>query len=399
MNSILFNFLNRDTPRLLKLTHRLVAAGIATAVAMLIVTIAIMQGFWGSYVSAARGFHGDMVILQDPEGIVSTDMLSEFRSDTHSSGIAAESPFIVREGLLTGGNGVNGVVVKGIDWDSFSRVHMGLLVRWDEGGDTKFLSPATTSALPVILGSALDATERPTHLFMPTKVHPEGESIPINVVGTFSSGLYDYDHQFILVPRHQLGALYHLPEKTVDGIALRLNNPDETWSLARRWQDQFLNVTVATWGELNYAMFDALRLQRTTFVVLMSLFVLIALSNVTGVVGLQVWFRRREAAILRLLGLSRSELRRLIWRSAIRTSIVGVTIGTSLALVIISWLRFSHFIELPASVYFVEQLPLQMKTLWVGVVVSGVLLAAATVTAIAVVRMAKLPILKGLVRI
>jgi lipoprotein-releasing system permease protein len=397
MSNHLAHYLGRYRPRLLRLTHRLVAVGIAAAVAMLMVTIAIMQGFWTSYAASARHFHGDMVVIQDPEGELAPTVLSQMRADPLSAGFE-ESPFLLREGLLTGGGEVVGVVVKGIDLPAFMRVHAGLRLRWDEQGEDLF-SRAPKSAgdpLPVILGQALDGSQRPTRLFLPTPGHPEGESVPIQVVGVFASGLYDYDHQFIVVPRSALQRLYHLKPGVVNGMAFRLHAPDQADGLMARWQEQFPELTVTTWGELNQAMFDALRLQRTTFVVLMSLFVLIALSNIAGVVGLQIWFHRRDGAILRLLGLPHGRLMRLLWRLSYRTSVVGVLVGAILGVAVVAWLRLGYGFELPESVYFIERLPLQIRALWVMGVILGTFTMASLVTGFAVVRLGRMSILKGL---
>lgn len=395
---IIPKLVGRRAPRALRLIHRLVAAGIAAAVAMLIVTIAIMQGFWGSYVSAARQFHGDIVIVQDPEAAKPQALLNALHDDTTTATITAESPFLLREGLLTG-NGVTGIIIKAIDWESFITVHPELKVRWE--GDGAVALSATDGALPVILGKSLVGEKLPTHLFMPTPQHPEGTSLPIRVVGVFESGLYDYDHQFIFVPLPRFAQLLQLEPTTssgpaVSGIELRLNDPAQTWRATQTWQDRFPEMTITNWSELNRNMFDALRLQRTTFVVLMSLFVIIAISNIVSVVGLQVYFRRRDGAILRLLGLPLAQLRRLIAVATLWTCVLGVGAGSALGLGITILLRTTSLISLPESVYFVSVLPIQWNGVGVGLTILGALLISVLVVAIAVRRMAALPILKGL---
>ncbi len=385
-----------QAPRSLRLIHRLVMSGIAVAVAMLLVTIAIMQGFWGSYVAAAREFHGDMVVVQQPEGEVAQPFLEILRNDTATAKITAETPFVMREGLLTGGGSVAGVVIKAIDWPTYIQVHSALKITWTGEGDSSFTKHE--GPLPVILGKSLVGEQLPTRLFIPTPDHPEGESIPIRVVGSFESGLYDYDHQFIFVPHDAFATLLHLPENEVSGIELRLKDPSRTWSATHTWQDRFPEATITNWGELNHNMFDALRLQRTTFVVLMSLFVIIAIANVVSVVGLQVYFRRQEGAILRLLGLPLYRLRRLIWAASSWTALLGVALGTVLGLATIMLLAKTTAITLPESVYFVSALPVHLDWPWVAIVIGGVLLVSTMVVGLAVHRMAKIPILKGLVR-
>lgn len=388
--------IGRRAPRALRFIHRLVAGGIAAAVAMLIVTIAIMQGFWGSYVSAARQFHGDLVVIQDPEAARPQALIDALHADTAMATITAESPFLLREGLLTGGNGVAGMIIKAVDWDSFVKVHPELKVRWEGEGAAAFASP--TSALPVILGKSLLGEKLPTHLFMPTPEHPEGRSVPIRIVGVFESGLYDYDHQFIFVPQARFAQLLQLAPSTASGIELRLNDPTRTWHATQVWQDRFPEITITNWSELNQNMFDALRLQRTTFVVLMSLFVIIAISNIVSVVGLQVYFRRHDGAVLRLLGLPLAQLRRMIAVATLWTCVLGVALGSALGLGIIVLLRTTSLISLPESVYFVSVLPIQWNGWAMGLTILGALLISGLVVMIAVRRMAAIPILKGLIK-
>lgn len=389
-------FVGSRAPRALRLIHRLVACGIAVAVAMLIVTVAVMQGFWGSYVAAARQFHGDIVLVHEPESAPPADLLQALHDDGTTAVIESESPFLLREGLLTGGGDVPGVVIKAVAWAEFSRVHPDLRVNWMDGGEAAFA--AGTGGLPVILGKAMVGAQLPTHLFMPTPGHPEGESLPLNVVGIFESGLYDYDHQFVFVPRQRLTRLLHLDPDTIGGMELRLRDPSRTWQASQTWQDRFPEATITNWSELNHNMFDALRLQRTTFVVLMSLFVAIAISNIVSVVGLQVFFRRQDGAILRLLGLPLRRLRRLIAMATVWTSVLGTACGAALGLGIILVLRHTSLVALPEKVYFVAALPVQLTWTWTAGIVAGALLVSLIVVWVAVRHLAAIPILKGLWR-
>lgn len=393
---LLPRFIGSRAPRSLQLIHRLVAAGIAVAVAMLIVTVAVMQGFWESYVSAARQFHGDIVLIQEPESAPPTALLKALHDDSTTAVIDAESPFLIREGLLTGGGTVPGVIIKAIDWEKFNKVHPELRVTWMGGGDAAF--SAHGDGLPVILGKAMVGETLPTHLFMPTPTHPEGESLSLNVVGIFESGLYDYDHQFIFVPRERLTAILHQAPDTISGLELRLHDPARTWQASRTWQDRFPEATITNWSELNYNMFDALRLQRTTFVVLMSLFVIISVSNIVSVVGMQVYFRRQDGAILRLLGLPLAKLRNLIAMATAWTSILGIASGAILGILIVVLLRQTALISLPEQVYFVAALPVQLTWTWTAGIVGGALAVSLLVVWSAVHRLAAIPILKGLWR-
>lgn len=389
-------FVGSRAPRALRLIHRLVACGIAVAVAMLIVTVAVMQGFWGSYMAAVRQFHGDIVVIQEPEAKPPEQLLKAIHDDSATATIDAESSFLMREALLTGGGTVPGVIIKAVDWREFISVHPDLRVRWMGEGDSAFL--ANGGSLPVILGKTMVGETLPTHLFMPTPDHPQGESIPIRVVGVFESGLYDYDHQFIFVPRARLTSILHQASDTISGLELRLRDPSRTWEASRTWQDRFPEATITNWSELNHNMFDALRLQRTTFVILMSLFVIIAISNIVSVVGLQVYFRRQDGAILRLLGLPLAQLRRLITLATAWTSVLGIVLGAVFGVAITLILSHSTVISLPEQVYFVATLPVQLTWTWTAGIVAGALLVALVVVWGAVRHLAAIPILKGLWR-
>lgn len=390
------SFVGSRAPRALRLIHRLVASGIAVAVAMLIVTVAVMQGFWGSYVAAARQFHGDIVLVQEPESAPPALLLKALHEDAATAVIEAESPFLMREGLLTGGGAVPGVVIKAIDWTTFISVHPDLRVTWMGEGDAAFSS--SKGELPVILGKAMVGETLPTHLFMPTPTHPEGTSLLLNVVGVFESGLYDYDHQFVFVPRARFNTILHQDPDTASGLELRLQDPSLTWLASQVWQDRFPEATITNWSELNHNMFDALRLQRTTFVVLMSLFVIIAVSNIVSVVGLQVYFRRQDGAILRLVGMPLSQLRRLIAMATAWTSLLGIALGAVLGVAITFILGKTALISLPEQVYFVAALPVQLTWTWTAGIVAGALAISLLVVWGAVHQLSTISILKGLWR-
>ncbi len=160
---------------------------------------------------------------------------------------------------------------------------------------------------------------------------------PFQVLGIY----YDYSTErgFVVMDRHTL--LKYLPDRAASNLSVYLK-ADASSATVRREIDRAIgsrNVMVFTNSKLRsgaLAIFD--RTFRITWA-LEAVAIIVAVIGIAGALLTLVIDRRREFAILRFVGASASQIRRLILAEAAFLGLIangiGVVLGTALSLVLI----------------------------------------------------------------
>lgn len=129
-------------------------------------------------------------------------------------------------------------------------------------------------------------------------------------------------------------------------------------------------VRFETWSERNSALFFALRMEKLMIGMFLALAGLIAASSILTVMALLLSQKRRDLALLRVLGLPRLELIRLFTKVGLVLAAVGIlsglTVGTALGL----WIEAHPFDVLP-DIYYDSQVPARVELRWILMVLFG----------------------------
>ncbi|MBI2340091.1 MAG: ABC transporter permease [Deltaproteobacteria bacterium] len=348
--------------------------------------------------------------------------------ELQGKGIQGLSPFVYREGLALLSDEVAGVVLKGVDPSALDTVypinyqllpeatsgervtsHESLvtghwsLVTGRESRATSDEQRALTEALgrtdlkapPVLVGKDLftrffpegktvaparPAESRVIRLMVP-KGDAEGKQTlkdyaqDFTVVGFFESGLYEFDSQFILTGLSSMQKLFQL-DKKVSGVEMVLDDPHKARDMARALEAILpIPADIISWDQLNEDLFSAMRMEKTLFLVVMLLIVLVASFNVMGVIFMMILNRRGDLAVLKAVGAQGSRLRRAFSAQGAVMGLSGSVAGSFLsALCLWSLDRFGWF-ALDPQIYFISRLPVAWApSLWIGLVASSVMI-------------------------
>jgi lipoprotein-releasing system permease protein len=156
-----------------------------------------------------------------------------------------------------------------------------------------FESPSTsrrTQSLPgIFVGQEL---VKQTHLYLgqevrvvsplsdPSNPDANGTPIPFNrdyrVAGIFFTGMYEYDLKYVYVT---LGSLQNFLDRgdAIDGIEVRLTNPDDTDRFMTTFRDAFgSQYRIQDWKEINRSLFSALKLEKIAMFLVLGIVILVA---------------------------------------------------------------------------------------------------------------------------
>lgn len=348
--------------------------GVFVGVAALITVIAVMTGLQRDLQSKILGTNPHVFVFEQNRGFRMPDWREPLRQVQAIEGVTAAEPFIMTAVGITmpGGNWAQPGMLYGIDPDTESDALTVIEERIREGELS--LGPTTTGYPPVLMGRRLAdklAVFPGDTLILGSmeniKYGPLGEILPsmmkVEVTGTFSTGMYEYDSNNLYAPMAAAQELLDL-EGGVSGLAVNVRDPWEARTVATAI-DSTLGYPYFTndWMTLNASLFSALKLEKLAMAVILFLIVLVASFNIISSLIMVVTEKTREIGILKSMGMTDRSVLRIFMLQGLTIGLVGTVLGTGAGLGLVALLHRYQFVELPADVYFIERLPVGLDPL------------------------------------
>jgi len=346
--------------------------GVMAGVMALIIVLSVMNGFRNDLLSKILGINSHITVLSIEGPIAGyRELETKIRN---IKDVLACTPFVYSQAMIKA-FGTTGVILTGIDPDSAARVID--IKRMIKQGSLKFLKKSPSSIPAIILGSELakKITAFPGDIV--TVISPEGKLTPLGripntknfkVVGIFESGMYDYDSSMAYVLLKEAQDLLSMKDK-ITGIEVRIKDPDKSDIIAKKIQNLLgYPFIVKDWKEMNKSLFSALKLEKITMFVILSIMVLVGSLNIVSTLVLMVMEKKRDIAILRAMGASPNSIMKIFIIQGLIVGITGMCLGLMTGLTICYLLYKYKFITLPADVYYISKLPVQvqaMDVLWI----------------------------------
>ncbi|HCU67924.1 MAG TPA: lipoprotein-releasing ABC transporter permease subunit [Desulfomicrobium sp.] len=343
--------------------------GVAIGVASLIVVLGVMNGFSENLRDKILGINSHLIVGSVKQTIENYDGLVD--KSLKLDGIAAATPFIYYEVMLSTPTGVKGVVLRGIDPDTAGQV---LSVEKDlVSGSLKNLGePADTPG--IVIGKELAARLGLTMGSRVSLLAPSGKKsaagfspkiLFFNVVGIFNSGMYEYDSSLVFVSIPEAQKILGFEGDVVTGIEYRVTDIDavqQTGELLIRALGGF-PLYSRNWIEMNQNLFAALKLEKTAMAVILTMIVLVGSFSIITTLVMMVMEKTKDIAVLMALGATPTQIRNIFILQGSLIGAVGTSIGFGLGLAICSLLKKYQFIKLPADVYYLDHLPVKTEFL------------------------------------
>lgn len=381
-SSIAFRYLKaRRRQNFISLITVISVGGVGLGVAALIVVLAVLAGFESNLKEKFLGLTSHVVIMHFSGGIRDwPDLTDRLRT---VAGVKSVEPYVYGQVLAAGPGGPHGVMIKGFDLSAGGGqvTRLGL----SRGALEPFQNPGEEP--PILLGRELGAQlgayqNDQVKVISPFgRVTPLGTRTPLTrgyqVAGTFHSGLYEYDANLAYLPMAEAQALMAM-EGEVSAIEIMVDDvyqadkiredllvvagPDEYWA--------------NDWMQRNINLFAALKLEQTAMFVVLTLIVVVAAFNIVSTLIMMVMEKNRDIAILKSMGATSRQIRRIFTIQGLTVGLVGAAGGLLFGVGLCLLLQKYKFIQLPADVYMMDSLPVEMRaahivlTLAVTVVIS-----------------------------
>jgi lipoprotein-releasing system permease protein len=238
--------------------------------------------------------------------------------------------------------------------------------------DSPSMSRRTQSLPGILVGREL---VKQTHLYPgeevrvvsplsdPSNPDATGTPIPFNrdyrVAGIFYTGMYEYDLKYVYVTLDSLQEFLDRND-AVDGIEVRIGNPDDTDEFVKLFQDQLGPAYhVQDWKELNRSLFSALKLEKIAMFLVLGIVILVASFSIVGNLIMVVVEKAREIALLKTLGASNVGVMQLFAIQGLLIGLIGTALGVATGL-LACWAGQRFGLPLNPDVYYIDRLPIHV---------------------------------------
>ena len=345
--------------RFLSIINLISIAGIAIGVMALIVVIGVMTGFDQELRDKIIGTNAH-ILIEKETGIHDYEALQN--EIQRLPGIQSATPYIHGNVFLEADGRAMGLILRGIDparEPSVTKVNEYL---------TEGSRVADLSEDGIIIGSQLASfwgyqKGDPITLIAPTSgVAGHGWRYEFKVAGIFSSGMYDYDMNLVLVDLNRAQEMFSFSSNTVSGIALKLQNVfDAPLVKEKIYKAIGFGFVVRTWIESNRNFFAALRLEKFAMFVILTLIVLVACFNIVSTLIVTVTSKIKDIGILKSIGVPKNSIRRIFTLNGLYLGLVGTFWGLAGGVALSFALKKYQFIKLPQEIYYIDRLPVILQ--------------------------------------
>jgi lipoprotein-releasing system permease protein len=352
--------------------------GIMLGVAVLIIVMAVMNGFRQELLSRILGVNGHLTVFSDGPAIENFDDLATRLMAV--DGVVSVTPQIQGQVMITTGNSATGALVRGMRSDDIEarQIIAGNIVagRLDDFGADDAILIGARLARQLGVSAGGDVT-----LVSPSGTTTVMGTVPrmktYRIAGLFEVGMYEYDNGFIYMPLDAAQRFFRLPD-SVNAVEIFVGDPDRTTAVHRGLQGALgPGYRTVDWQRSNAAFFGAIQTERNVMFMILSLIIVVAAFNVLSGQTMLVKDKGRDIAILRTMGATRGTVMRIFFLSGASIGVVGTAFGFALGL------AFAENIEyirqalqnmtgtqlFQAEIYFLSRLPAVVDPMEVGIVV------------------------------
>ena len=346
---------DKDQPFIF-LSALLAFTGIAIGVMVLVIAMALMNGFDNEFRKKLTVMNYPLTIYPRFYGSVNEDLLFELEQKFPD---LAMSPYVTSSVIARSGSVLEGGYLFGVDFKYEKKVNSVLKEALGEEEPSKF---------QVVIGKSLkdefDLYIDDKLIYIFTEMDPGGLAVTpklkrFKIKGIFDSGLSAYDKAYAYTTMESMQRIMHLPSNQFDGIHIFTEHPQELIETIRA--ELPVGATIKGWWQDNMNFFAALELEKRSLFIVLMLIILIAAINIISSLLMTVMNRRSEIALLISLGASAKEIKRVFLSLGIVIGIGGIFSGAVLGLSGLWVLSTFDIISLPADVYPTSKLALDLS--------------------------------------
>ncbi len=357
-NWISYRYLTAKKAKFLSVISFVATAGVAIGVMALIVVIGVMTGFDVDLREKIIGTNAH-VIIEKERGLKDYPAVRAVVQGI--PGIIGVTPFIHGNVFLEEGSQAMSLTLRGVNPGSEASVTK----------VNEYLKESKIEDLPeegAVIGSQLanffgfELGDEVTLIAPASGVAGEGWRYKLKIAGIFTSGMYDYDMNLVLVHLKKAQEIFQYVPEQVTGIGVKLEDvyaAPEAKKLIR--EALGFSFDIRTWIESNRNFFAALKLEKFAMFIILTLIVLVASFNIVSTLIVTVTTKIKDIGVLKSIGVPKQSIRRIFTMQGIALGVIGTFWGLILGCGLCVILKKYQFIKLPQEIYYIDRLPVLLQ--------------------------------------
>ena len=340
--------------------------GVMVGVMALIVVLSVMNGFRADLMSKILGVNSHLLVLSF--GGAFKDYQRVAGELNGIKGIVATTPFIYSQVMVNSLGSVSGAVLRGLDTRSAGRVTS--IEHMIKQGSLSSLDDVHNGLPAIIIGSELSRQIGVQPGDTLTVVSPYGKLTPLGrvpnsrkykVTAIFNSGMYEYDASMVFVSLKEAQDFLGMEDK-VTGIEVKVTDIYKSDTIGESIQERLGHpYWTKDWKVMNRSLFSALRLEKITMFIILTMIVLVGALNIISTLVMVVMEKTRDMAILRAMGATARSIMAIFMFQGLVVGVMGTLAGLASGLGICHVLAKYKFIRLPPDIYYISTLPVRVE--------------------------------------
>jgi len=345
--------------------------GITIAVSVLILVLSVVNGFERELKdrllamtahASIEGLDGRMV---DWPRLVAA-------ADGHA-GVRATAPYVEGQALLVFAEQLSGAELRGIDPGAEHEVSgvgatlvQGSLDDLDPGEFNIVLGIELAQALKAGVGDKVTVTLA-QGVVTPAGVVPRTKRFVVS--GIYRVGMYEFDRRLAFINLEDAQKLYRMGD-AVTGVRLAVNEVFEAPVIVREVARDFGEVVLVNdWTRRHVNFFRSIQITKSILFVILLLVIAVAAFNIVSTLVMVVKDKQSDIAILRTVGAKPSSILKIFVTQGSVIGVVGTAAGALIGILlalnletIVAGLETYFGIKfLAADVYFISDLPSELR--------------------------------------
>ncbi|MCJ7507847.1 MAG: lipoprotein-releasing ABC transporter permease subunit [candidate division Zixibacteria bacterium] len=340
--------------------------GVLIGVAALIFVLSMMNGFEKEVRSRIIGNTAHINVYPiEREGIEDySDLISKIEKVKH---VVAATPVITYKAAIASKSSGDGIVVRGIDAareTTVTTIGQNML-----DGNLNFQTQ--TDYPGIVLGAGLAGRlgvgigDHVILFSLKEKSISSGWVVPkaskFIVTGIFETGLYEYDISLAYVSLESAQRLFNL-ENRVTNIQVKVDNLYKAGKTAREVENAVgYRFYAQDWMNMNKSLFSWMALEKYAMFIVLSLIVAVAAFNIVSTLIMTVLDKKKDIGVLKSMGATQNSIMKIFMFKGLIVGIIGTVLGSALGYLLCWVQKTFKVVSLPAEIYFINSLPIDMR--------------------------------------
>jgi lipoprotein-releasing system permease protein len=344
---------------------RVAVWGIAIGVAVMILTVGVVNGFQNEIRKKVTGFGSHIQISPfDTNTSFESDSMNRNRESVEAvksiPGIRNVQPYATKNGIIKSKDQLLGVVVKGVDssfdWSFFSQnLKSGKILNLgDTVSDRVLVSEHIAAKMNLQLGKKMK-------MFFLSGEQTRPRVFVIE--GIYNTGLTDgFDDRFIICDIRQIQKLNNWDSSTVAGFEVLVEDYSQLLPLTDEVSQTIdFDLSAMNIRDLNPSIFSWLDVLDMNAIIVIVLMLFVSMINMVSALLIMIIDRTNMIGTLKALGAANVTVMRLFLRNASRLILTGLIAGNIAGLAIGFLQKYTGAIGLDETSYYINVVPVEFN--------------------------------------